>query len=45
MAEACRRWLDLGRVELPQYGEGFFTVDLPPWAYRAGATTYEEIAS
>jgi exodeoxyribonuclease VIII len=44
MAEACRRWLDLGRVELPQYGEGFFTVDLPPWAYRDGSTTYEEIA-
>ena len=44
MAEACRRWLDLGRVELPQYGDGFHTVDLPPWAYRAGVTTYEEIA-
>jgi hypothetical protein len=45
MAEACHRWLELGRVELPQYGDGFHTVDLPPWAYRAGATTYEEIAS
>lgn len=44
MAEACRRWLALDqRVELPLYGDGFHRVDLPPWAYRDGATTYEEI--
>jgi hypothetical protein len=35
MAEACRRWLALGkRIDLPGYGDGFTTVDLPPWAYH-----------
>jgi hypothetical protein len=35
MAEACRRWLALGkRIDLPSYGDGFTTVDLPPWAYQ-----------
>lgn len=34
MAEACRRWLALGkRIDLPSYGDGFSTVDLPGWAY------------
>lgn len=34
MAEACARWLALGkRIDLPQYGDGFTTVDLPRWAY------------
>jgi hypothetical protein len=46
MAEACRRWLDLGKtIDLPDYGTGFHTVDLPPWAYGDGFATYEEIAS
>lgn len=44
MAEGCRRWLANNRVvDLPDYGPGFHTVDLPPWAYQVGATTYEEI--
>lgn len=34
MAEACERWLALGeRIDLPSYGDGFTTVDLPGWAY------------
>lgn len=34
MHEACERWLALGkRVDLPSYGEGRHTIDLPPWAY------------
>jgi len=34
MAEACNRWLALGkRIELPSYGDGFVTVDLPGYAY------------
>ena len=34
MYEACERWLALGgRVDLPSYGEGRHTIDLPPWAY------------
>lgn len=42
MAEACRRWLALGKVvDLPDYGDGFTTVDLPNYAYD---TTYGEIA-
>lgn len=46
MAEACRRWLTLGRtVDLPDYGIGFHTVDLPPYAYRDNETDYQEIAS
>jgi len=43
MAEACRRWLALGRVELPSYGDGATTIDLPPWAYRGGYGDYFEI--
>jgi PDDEXK-like domain of unknown function (DUF3799) len=35
MAEGCLRWLALGkRIDLPTYGDGFTTVDLPPWAYN-----------
>lgn len=34
MAEACDRWLALGkRIDLPDYGAGRHTVDLPGWAY------------
>lgn len=34
MAEACERWLALGkRVDLPSYGPDRHVVDLPPWAY------------
>lgn len=34
MHEACERWLALDkRVDLPSYGEGRHTIDLPPWAY------------
>lgn len=34
MAEACSRWLANGkRIDLPHYGDGRHTVDLPPWAY------------
>lgn len=34
MAEACRRWLALGkRVDLPAYPDGIQTVDLPAYAY------------
>lgn len=34
MAEACERWLANGRViDLPHYGDGRHTVDLPGWAY------------
>jgi hypothetical protein len=45
MAEACRRWLALGkRIDLPSYGDGFTTVDLPPWAYTE-VTTDEETAA
>jgi hypothetical protein len=45
MAEACRRWLALGkRIDLPSYGDGFTTVDLPPWAYTE-APTLEETAA
>lgn len=34
MAEACRRWLALGkRIELPDYGDGRHLIDLPAWAY------------
>lgn len=44
MAEACRRWLALGRrVDLPAYGDGWHTVDLPPWAYRDITDDYEEL--
>lgn len=44
MAEACRRWLDNDkRVDLPALGDGFHTVDLPPWAYRSSTPEYDEI--
>lgn len=34
MAEACQRWLALGkRIDLPGYGEERHVVDLPAWAY------------
>lgn len=34
MTEACLRWLALGkRIDLPSYGEGFTTCDVPAWAY------------
>lgn len=34
MAEACARWLALGkRVDLPSYGPGRHVVDLPGWVY------------
>lgn len=35
MAEACARWLALGkRIDLPHYGDERHVVDLPPWAYE-----------
>ena len=34
MAEACARWLALGkRIDLPHYGPGRHVVDLPPYVY------------
>ena len=34
MAEACKRWLALGkRVDLPNYGDERHVIDLPPYAY------------
>lgn len=34
MAEACARWLALGkRVDLPDYGDERHVIDLPGWAY------------
>lgn len=34
MAEACRRWLALGKVvDLPDYGDERHLIDLPMWAY------------
>ena len=34
MAEACSRWLALGkRIDLPGYGDERHVVDLPGWAY------------
>lgn len=34
MAEACERWLALGkRIDLPSYGDGRHVIDLPPYAY------------
>lgn len=34
MAEACSRWLALGkRIDLPSYGDHRHVVDLPPYAY------------
>lgn len=39
MAEACERWLALGkRIDLPSYGDGWTTVDLPPWAFSEDPT-------
>lgn len=44
MTEACRRWLALGHVvDLPDHGDGWHTVSLPPWAYRGGFDTYDEL--
>lgn len=41
MTEACHRWLALGkRIDLPSYGDGFHTIDLPSYAYSA--TTYTD---
>jgi len=35
MAEACERWLALGkRIDLPGYGDDRHVIDLPPWAYE-----------
>ncbi|QLQ11146.1 MAG: PD-(D/E)XK nuclease-like domain-containing protein [Nocardioidaceae bacterium] len=42
MTEACRRWLDLGTVQLPSYGDGYHRIDLPPKAYSAGYADYTE---
>lgn len=45
MAEACRRWLSLDKhIDLPGYGDGFTTVDLPNWAYDTEPTTEEHAA-
>lgn len=36
MAEACRRWLALGkRVDLPSYGDDRHVIDLPAYAYES----------
>jgi hypothetical protein len=36
MAEACKRWLALGkRVDLPSYGDERQVIDLPGWAYES----------
>jgi hypothetical protein len=36
MAEACARWLALGkRVDLPSYGDDRHLIDLPGWAYES----------
>lgn len=43
MAEACRRLLELGSVQLPSYGDGAHQIDLPPWAYRDGYGDYFEM--
>lgn len=44
MAKACRLWLDNNKtVTLPDYGTGFHTVDLLPWAYADNAGDYEEL--
>lgn len=41
MAEACARWLALGkRIDLPAYGDQRHKVDLPPYAYD---TDFEDI--
>lgn len=41
MAEACARWLALGkRVDLPSYGDHRHVIDLPAWAYD---TDFEDI--
>lgn len=41
MAEACDRWLALGkRVDLPSYGTDRHVIDLPGWAYD---TDFEDI--
>jgi hypothetical protein len=41
MAEACRRWLDLGkRIDLPSYGDDRHVIDLPAYAYE---TDFEDI--
>ena len=35
MAEACARWLALGkRVDLPGYGDGRNVIDIPGWGYE-----------
>ena len=45
MHEACLRWLALGkRIDLPSYGDGFTTVDLPVWAYSEENTDEETAA-
>lgn len=36
MAEACDRWLALGkRIDLPSYGDDRHVIDLPGWAYES----------
>lgn len=41
MAEACARWLALGkRIDLPSYGDERHVIDLPPYAYD---TDFEDI--
>lgn len=42
LAEACDRWLELGRVvDLPDYPDEAVEVDLPTWVYRNHATATE----
>lgn len=44
MGEACLRWLALDKhIDLPSYGDGFTTCDLPGWAYTDIPVTDDEI--
>ena len=46
MAEACERWLALGkRVDLPSFGSDRHVVDLPNWAYDLDDIDIEAEAS
>lgn len=46
MSEACLRWLALGkRIDLPSYGDGFHTIDLPHYAYANTTVTDDPIWS
>lgn len=45
MAEACERWLALGkRIDLPSYGPDRHVVDLPGWAYDDFEIEIEEVS-